>query len=236
MKELPRQSSNGNVKIDSFHRRAARRERRNMKTWITFSVSSFAVILSLIAIGVTLPTVGELNFDYYGAIVGVLSFLITILMGYQIYTVINVKEELKEMSSFRKSIDTKLAEQKNAITAEYKQEFEYTLPLFVALSKHDLVESIINSFEVFAKTHEGSWARGFAYQTLVLTLLEIDDALFNSITDKLCLSVEDKEVVALHSYVNKLENEGQLPDADKFRHRLNTIISKISDSRNGKNI
>ena len=177
--------------------------------------------------------VGELDFDYYGAIVGVLSFLITILMGYQIYTVINVKEDLKEMSAFRKSIDTKLEEQKNAITAEYKQELEYTLPLFIALSKHNLVDILENSFRVFAKTYEGSWARGFAYQTLVLTLLGIDDALFNSIADELSSRVEDKEVVAFHSYVDKLESEDKLPDANKLRSRLNSIISKIEHSSNG---
>lgn len=204
-----------------------------MKLWVAFVISCFAILLSLIAIGVSLPTVGELNFDYYGAIVGVLSFLITILMGYQIYTVINVKEELKEMSSFRKSIDTRMKEQKNAITAEYKQEFEHTLPLFVALSKHDLVEIIDNSFGVFAKTHEGSWARGFAYQTLSLTLLGIDDVSFKSIADKLSTRVEDKEVVVFYSYVNKLESEAQLPDADKLRLRLNVIISKICASNYG---
>ncbi len=204
-----------------------------MKLWIVFTISSFAILLSLIAIGVNLPVVGELNFDYYGAIVGVLSFLITILMGYQIYTVINVKEELKEMSAFRMAIDTKLEEQKNAITSEYKQELEYTLPLFIALSKHDLEDILAYSFMVFAKTHEGSWARGFAYQTLVLTLLGIDDALFDSIAKALSTRVKDKEVVAFHSYIDKLESEGKLPDAIKLRHCLNSIISKIEQTSNG---
>ena len=55
-----------------------------------------AIIISIVALANVAPT-QDINFDYLGAVIGVLSFLVTLLIGYQIYTVINVKEELKEV-------------------------------------------------------------------------------------------------------------------------------------------
>ena len=207
-----------------------------MKSWISFSISCFAILLSLVAIGVALPICGALNFDYYGAIVGVLAFLITILMGYQIYTVINVKDELKEMKSLRESLEQKLNEQKDAITAEYKQEFDYTLPLFVALYKHKMSEIVVNSLNVFARTKTGSWARGFAEQTLVLSILGMDDSLFNKIADEVSPRISDEEIVIFYNFIIEKEKSGIFHDADEIRKRLNLLLSKTAASNNGENI
>lgn len=207
-----------------------------MKSWMSFSISCFAILLSLVAIGVALPICGALDFDYYGAIVGVLAFLITVLMGYQIYTVINVKEELKEMKSLRDSLEQKLNEQKNAITAEYKKEFDFTLPLFVALSKQNMTEIIVNSLSVFTQTKAGSWARGFAEQTLLLAILGMDDILFNKIADEVSPRISDKEIVTFYNFIIEKEKAGTFHDADDLRKRLNLLLSKANTSNNGENI
>lgn len=44
-------------------------------------LSSVAVLISLVAICVACPHKAELGFDYQGVIVGVLSLLVTILIG-----------------------------------------------------------------------------------------------------------------------------------------------------------
>ena len=83
-----------------------------MKNWITGAISITAIIIAIVALANTAPTQG-IDFDYLGAIIGVLSFLVTLLIGYQIYTVINVKEELKEIQKERtgivKTINLKVA-------------------------------------------------------------------------------------------------------------------------------
>ena len=144
-----------------------------MKPWIAFVISCFAILLSLTAIGVTLPTVGELNFDYYGAIVGVLSFLITILMGYQIYTVINVKEELKEVRMLSSQIDAKLQKKGDALTKEYKDELSGAVPLIVALSSRnrDIIESEI--FKTYKKCSSGQIAKELAWQSINMIIGEV---------------------------------------------------------------
>lgn len=193
-------------------------------------------MFSLIAIGVTLPVDVELNFDYYGAIVGVLAFLITVLMGYQIYTVINVKEELKEMKTLRDSLEHQLESQKNAITAEYKQEFDFTLPLFVALSKQNMTEIVVNSLKVFASTQEGSWARGFAERTLILSILGMDDNQFDRVSNEASHQLSDKEIVTFYNSIVEKEKAGNFPDAGKMRNRLNLMLSKVKTSTDGENI
>ncbi len=207
-----------------------------MKSWIAFSISCVAILLSFIAIGATRPVRGELDFDYYGAIVGVLAFLITVLMGYQIYTVINVKEELKEMKTMRDSLEQRIEDQKNAITAEYKQEFDYTLPLFVALSKQNMAEIVVNSLNVFACTKEGSWARGFAEQTLVLSILGMEDKLFSDVTDEVSSKISDKEIVPFYNCVIEKEKAGLSPDAEKLRTRLGLIMTKVKTATDGENV
>ena len=63
-----------------------------MRSWIPTTISVVSLAIAIIAIAKVSPTQVPLDFDYYGAIIGVLSFLVTLLMGYQIYTVINSKK------------------------------------------------------------------------------------------------------------------------------------------------
>lgn len=50
-----------------------------MKNWINSILSIVAIALSIIAIAKVAPT-QIIDFDYLGAIIGVLSFLVTLLM------------------------------------------------------------------------------------------------------------------------------------------------------------
>ena len=75
-----------------------------MKNWLATSISVVAFAISIVAMAKVAPIEG-LDFDYYGAIIGVLSFLVTLLMGYQIYTVINVKKELDDARRLKEEID-----------------------------------------------------------------------------------------------------------------------------------
>ena len=52
-------------------------------------LSIAAIICSVVAICVSLPSVPELGIDYIGVIVGILSLLVTMLIGWQIWNVTN---------------------------------------------------------------------------------------------------------------------------------------------------
>lgn len=104
-----------------------------MKNWIksywSNCLSIAAIICSVVAICVSLPSAPELGIDYIGVIVGILSLLVTMLIGWQIWNVIaidkKVKDEVKQVSkSFAKDIkkikdESEISTKKILYKAEY---------------------------------------------------------------------------------------------------------------------
>lgn len=142
-----------------------------MKNWLTMSISVVAIAISMVAMAKVAP-IGELDFDYYGAIIGVLSFLVTLLMGYQIYTVINVKKELDDVRRLKEEIDTKLQEKADVLSKEYKDELSNAAPLIMAIASkdRDIVESEV--FKAYRVSKKGQLAKELAGRTLLVMLYE----------------------------------------------------------------
>lgn len=65
------------------------------ETW-SFGLSIIAVIISILSLCAAFYRTPTLGIDYQGIIVGILSLLITILIGWQIYNVIYLKNELRK--------------------------------------------------------------------------------------------------------------------------------------------
>lgn len=72
---------------------------------ITLILSAISIMVSVAALCRTYPHTSDLGMDYQGVIVGILALLVTILIGWQIYTAINVKEELKDIKDLRREIN-----------------------------------------------------------------------------------------------------------------------------------
>ena len=73
-------------------------------------MSIAAIICSVVAICVSLPSAPELGIDYIGVIVGILSLLVTMLIGWQIWNVIAIDKKIdgkveQTSDSLTKSID-----------------------------------------------------------------------------------------------------------------------------------
>ena len=74
-------------------------------SWISLTISIIATIISIIAICVSNPNKPELGFDYQGIIVGILALLVTILLGWQIYSSIFIEKKIN--SKIKKAIDAR---------------------------------------------------------------------------------------------------------------------------------
>lgn len=72
---------------------------------ITLILSAISIMVSVAALCRTYPHTSDLGMDYQGVIVGMLALLVTILIGWQIYAAINVKEELKDIKDLRRAIN-----------------------------------------------------------------------------------------------------------------------------------
>ena len=67
----------------------------NNKFLISIGLSLFAIIVSVIALACVIPN-RNLKFDYMGVIVAVLAILVTILIGWQVLQIIDLKRDLSD--------------------------------------------------------------------------------------------------------------------------------------------
>ncbi len=143
-----------------------------MKNWIPTTISIVALGLAIVALAKVSPMQGYMDFDYYGAIIGVLAFLVTLLMGYQIYTVINVKEELKEVRKAREDINQKIEAKVQQLSEEYKEELNQAAPVIMAIASQqkDIVESA--AFQAYMNSKPGQFSREIATRTIMSILTD----------------------------------------------------------------
>lgn len=88
-----------------------------MKKVLSVWISLLSLLLSVIAVCVAVWRSPELGFDYQGVLVGVLSLLVTVLLGWNIYTLVDIRdtrERLNEVSS-----GAMLNIQKNMVVSEH---------------------------------------------------------------------------------------------------------------------
>lgn len=87
--------------------------------WVSVLLSLIAIVVSGIAIACVLPD-KDLCFDYQGVYVGVLSLLVTLLIGWNIYTVVDFKREIEDI---KKETETKLKNQKDILDSSIKNTY-----------------------------------------------------------------------------------------------------------------
>lgn len=66
-----------------------------MKKFLSYTqtaLSLIAIVLSIIAVCVTYPRNEDSGLDYIGIIIGILGVLVTVLVGWQLYNALNLKE------------------------------------------------------------------------------------------------------------------------------------------------
>lgn len=71
-----------------------------MKDKYTLILSVVATVISIVAICHVYPSSQSLDFDYLGLIVGILSLLVTGLLGWQIFNFFSIENRLKKLESF----------------------------------------------------------------------------------------------------------------------------------------
>lgn len=98
-----------------------------MKTherWLVYPFLSISVIASVIAICRTHPRV-ELGFDYIGLIVGILALLVTMLIGWQIWNLIDFDKRVKnKINEDRKNLHEEILKEVKLRDENLKKWFE----------------------------------------------------------------------------------------------------------------
>ena len=110
----------------------------NKKNRFSIILSIVAIIMSAAALCVICVRNKELDFDWYGALIGILSLLVAVLICYQIYSAITVEERIDEktekaLNEAKKEIETTREVLKKEIETQ-RIEFEGNLSDSTALS------------------------------------------------------------------------------------------------------
>lgn len=198
-----------------------------MKNWISTTISIVAIVIAIVAMARVAPIEG-LDFDYYGAIIGVLSFLVTLLMGYQIYTVINVRKDLDAVRRFKEEIDKKLQEKADELSKEYKDELANAAPLIMAIASkdRDIVESEV--FKAYRISKTGQLAKDLAGRTLLIMLGELakqEGAERKNSIEELAKNIEREDAIEYFTDYVKKGNGDRDNDVESFLLELMGSLS-----------
>ena len=205
-----------------------------MKDYISIAVSAVAFVLSIIALAIILPekNIGEemkLDFDYIGVVIGVLSFLVTILMGYQIYTVINVKKEMEDVKQIKEDIDSTLKAKVDQLTKDNQEELGHATNVLIAMLSHDkrlIVEAL---FKAYIESKPNQLARELANKS-ILTILEscaaiTDETSRRASLGELSRNVKHEDVVEFYTDYVKNGNKTDFKDVESVILELLGILA-----------
>ena len=124
---------------------------------ITTGLSIIAMVVSITALCNTLPRM--LGLDYLGVVVGILSLLITLLLGWNIYTLIDFKEKANELESIKKDF-RQIFEINKATYIKHVAEIEESIATIHAIElglyKDTNAETELISNLIFSALHHAS--------------------------------------------------------------------------------
>lgn len=179
--------------------------------WATLGLSLAAIAISIIAICVSCPRDTELGFDYQGVIVGVLSLLITLLIGWNIYTFVDIKGTSKKIDDFRKEYERKMEMYRQDVEFDLRMEMMKTVPVIIARETGNIPNQLKRLFRAFYDSlDKSSLAEMMARESLLIllkTIISEDDGnLVNSIINELKGKLKIEEVNAfLHDFLRQDE-------------------------------
>lgn len=70
-----------------------------MKIKLSLILSSIAIVISVITICLTMPRT-DMSIDYLGLITGILGVLVTVLIGWNIYMIIDFRQEMENLKQY----------------------------------------------------------------------------------------------------------------------------------------
>lgn len=96
-----------------------------MKTICSYILSSVAIVLSIVAICISLPRT-DMSFDYLGLITGILGMLVTVLVGWNIYMIIDFKQEKEKLQQYFDEQKTEVRSVGNDVMATFMSQLSHS--------------------------------------------------------------------------------------------------------------
>lgn len=152
------------------------KQERNIYTHVCFAsiISGIAILLSIIALFIWKCNYKPMSWDFANSIIAILSILVTVLIGWNIYTLIDLKElskKTKDMEeNFSKTLDSKITELNNSIKVDMVG--VSTVLFGVSMNvDNDLPDKIIDACKTYTKIKGcGAISSLFSFKIILLLL------------------------------------------------------------------
>lgn len=172
------------------------------KNWI----SIFPILFSLIALVNCYPRIEQLGFDYLGLIVGILALLVTVLLGWNIYALIDTHKIRKDFKALSKELSDRI--EKNS----------FNLHSSLALSYNVENDSDDNDSKYF-----------FIYHSICMIICNTRMGLYNechSIIDNIIsiqrFDITDSQRISLLLLTNEIREMNRI---DNYMEMINYLSS-----------
>lgn len=184
--------------------------------WLIYTAltsSGVAIVISIIAICFSCPRNSGLGFDYQGILVGVLSLLVTVLIGWNIYTFIDIKEESQRINKFRTEIENKIKQSSFDMQLDLKLEMMRVVPVIIAQQTGDLTDSLKFMFNTFHENaNNNSLAKTMAREYILQTIIGLKNSdnktLINHLVGDLKDSIKMEEIESfLHDFLKHSDED-----------------------------
>lgn len=194
-------------------------------------INVILAVINIIVLSCEFPSVVSkpYYFDYYGAIVGILSFLITILMGWNIGSVVDFKEREQRIDERSKQIEIKSKEVREL--DERLKEFEREYYDRIKKVESSFIETSFNIYH--AKPDDTIIAIVIHGLEVVLWLAQMGDfdkacevflLVYKGIKKRKPLTIPAayfKDLLGLIYNVGKCEKIKEMPEFDDLRDMFN---------------
>ena len=167
---------------------------------LAMALSIIAIMISCAALFATHPRFPELDLDYQGWITGVLALLVTALLGWNVYSVIDLKGMRDEIRELKEKMEKQIKHANDNTRLVLSIDMIDSAPVLQAYSLNVFPDSVITMFEEFHRiSNKDSVGKMMARSYIKRNLLATSDK-GDSDLDKLV------KVLSTHVSVDAIED------------------------------
>lgn len=173
-------------------------------------LSGIAVLISTACCFIRIEPI---SYDYMGVLIGILSLLVTILIGWNIYTFIDIKGTSQKIDKFRAEFEGRIKKSSSETQFDVKMEMMRVVPVLIARQQGDLISSLQFMFKAFHENKNNEnlakmMAREYILQTIMALINNENKNLINHLVNDMkgTLKVEEIEDF-LHDFMSYSEEE-----------------------------
>lgn len=148
----------------------------NIKAWIKRNaVGLIAIVVSIIAISVALVYKQPITADWLGVLVGILSLLIMMLIGWNIYTVIDLNKVRHDTAEINKDIEARVNNIESKVKADMTFEMLQIANFYQSITFRSKGDSLAIGFKNFKNTPNDSIVKSLWREWILSSFINLVD-------------------------------------------------------------